>query len=58
LLVDGHQTDRGYHNMHTSEGRSERGHVGVLCRRYAYATRSECLILVFIAGVLRCGDYA
>ena len=54
LHVDGHQTDRGYDNMHAGEGHSERGHVGVLCGRYAYATRSERLILVFIAGALRC----
>jgi len=40
--------------MHAGEGNSERGHVGVLCGRYAYTTRSERLILVFIAGALRC----
>jgi hypothetical protein len=58
LGVDGHQTDRGYDNVHAGKGRSERGHVGILCGRYAYTTRSERLILVLIAGVLRCCDYA
>ena len=53
LRIDSHQTDRRYDNMHASEGRSERGHVGVLCGRYVYTTRSERLILVFIAGALR-----